>query len=138
MGLLKRKANLIGRRFGDLVVRRDLGGDTFHCDCDPKDRECTRFRTVTRTQLVTRVVYQCLYCAREAKMQKRSRRSPNRVEPPLPPEPAPKKGPLPPCNGCTIRIIEGRPYRAVQPDCRLHSPLYKEAPEWERKGQAIS
>lgn len=115
--LASRCLDLINREFTDLTVKRDLDGkgERFHCEC-----KCGGYRTCSRRQLIARVVKSCAACAAKNKHVGNFN-----VEPPLPPEPKLARIELPECRGCTVRIIGGIRYKAVQPDCPRCSNLYR-------------
>ena len=128
---MPRPRSLLNERFGDLVAKRALPGDLFHCVCEPLDRECGRYRVVSRRALTSRIIYQCAICAHEAKQLKRATRKtyPN-TEPPLPPEP-PVARPELPCRGCW-KDNDG--WMHIQPDCPKHGtavihPAFARRPE---------
>lgn len=115
------KRSLINRRFGDLVVKREIGPDKFFCVCDPEKGKCVvsfgGSRELTRRQLTRGRVTSCEACA------DRNRRTLNH-ERPIPPPEATARIELPKCLGCEVRTVGGVKYVAIQPDCKKHSPLY--------------
>ncbi len=97
--------DLINRRYGKLTVKRDLGDDLYHCECD-----CGRSRTVSREQLTGKAIECCFRCAAE------NRRNACRKRPRMP-EPLPEPKPVElPCVGCYTK--DG--WFHVQPDCPKH------------------
>ena len=97
-----------GFRTGSLVAIRELPDGSWHCVCD-----CGRYRTVQRARLTSKDVRSCHYCAALAKKQQR----PYEIKPI---EPVLAKVELPPCKGCTWRMIDQQRLFAAQPDCPRH------------------
>lgn len=115
--------DLVGKRYGDLIVMRETASDVFFCVCEPKRGRCVKIggssREVTRRQLTAGDITSCVACAiHNRKTLNRERPMPEEVAEPM------AKITLPECIGCTIRIVDGKRYLAMQPDCMRHSGSY--------------
>jgi hypothetical protein len=95
----------VGRRFGDLVVKRVMpDGDTIFCVC-----KCDRTRTLARGQLTGKSISSCKHCAsinRKHLSKKRSDWTPSQ----------PKPSPDPVCI-CAERLVDGKAFQIRNERC---------------------
>jgi hypothetical protein len=120
---MRQPRSLINKRVGDLVVKRDLGNDLFHCECLPLDRECGRYRTVSRARLTSKDIESCAQCATK------NRKTAYLKRPPDPPlvivEPA-----RIPCRGCRV---DSAGWLRISFDCPRHGTMGKISPAYAQR-----